>query len=94
MQVRHPAKSYFRAVYPTCFSDKITLFWTIIMKTDSDNKQVLTIHEVADYLRVTEKTVYRLLAKKDIPAFKIGGSWRFERATLDLWIKQKSKACA
>ena len=64
------------------------------MAKDSNHKQVLTIHEVADYLRVAEKTVYRLLAKKDIPAFKVGGSWRFKKDTLDQWIKQKSMACA
>ena len=64
------------------------------MARDSNNNQVLIIHEVADYLRVAEKTVYRLLAKKDIPAFKVGGSWRFKKDTLDQWIKQKSMACA
>ena len=77
-----------------CHLDKITLFWTAIMKIDSEQKQVLTIAEVADYLRVTEKTVYRLLAKRDIPAFKVGGSWRFKKDVLDLWIQDKSKVCA
>ena len=51
---------------------------------------ILTIKEVADYLKVTERTIYRLAAAKQIPAFKVGGSWRFSRADIDDWIKQQS----
>ena len=51
---------------------------------------ILTIKEVADYLKVTERTIYRLAAGKQIPAFKVGGSWRFSRADIDIWIKQQS----
>ena len=50
----------------------------------------MTIGEVAGYLKVTERTIYRLAAAKKIPAFKVGGSWRFSRADIDLWIKQQS----
>ena len=50
----------------------------------------MTIGEVADYLKVTERTIYRLAAAKKIPAFKVGGSWRFSKADIDVWIKQQS----
>lgn len=50
----------------------------------------MTIGEVADYLKVTERTIYRLAAAKKIPAFKVGGSWRFSRADIDAWIKEQS----
>lgn len=50
----------------------------------------MTIGEVAGYLKVTERTIYRLAAAKKIPAFKVGGSWRFSRADIDGWIKQQS----
>ena len=50
----------------------------------------MTIGEVADYLKVTERTIYRLAAAKKIPAFKVGGTWRFSRADIDSWIKQQS----
>ncbi len=50
----------------------------------------MTIGEVADYLKVTERTIYRLAAAKKIPAFKVGGSWRFSRSDIDIWIKQQS----
>ncbi len=51
---------------------------------------ILTIKEIAEYLKVTERTIYRLAAAKQLPAFKIGGSWRFSRQDIDGWIKQQS----
>ncbi|MBC3881563.1 helix-turn-helix domain-containing protein [Undibacterium sp. LX40W] len=50
---------------------------------------ILTIKQVADYLKVTERTIYRLAAAKQIPAFKVGGSWRFSLVDIDAWIKQQ-----
>ena len=52
---------------------------------------VFSIKEIADYLKVTERTIYRLAAAKQMPAFKIGGSWRFSRQDIDGWIKQQSQ---
>ncbi len=51
---------------------------------------ILMIKEVAEYLKVTERTIYRLAAAKKIPAFKVGGSWRFSRADIDSWIRAQS----
>lgn len=51
---------------------------------------ILTITEVAAYLKVAERTLYRLVAAKKVPAFKVGGTWRFSRADIDSWIKQQS----
>lgn len=57
---------------------------------DSD---ILTIREVADYLRITEKTAYRLAANKKLPGFKVGGSWRFRLREIEAWIDtQKGNA--
>jgi excisionase family DNA binding protein len=53
---------------------------------------ILTILEVAKYLKVAERTVYRLAAAKKIPAFKVGGAWRFSRVEIDQWIKKQSSA--
>ncbi len=50
--------------------------------------ELMTVAEVARYLRVTEKTVYRLLKKGDIPAAKVGRSWRFDKAVIDKWLHQ------
>ena len=52
--------------------------------------EILTIKEVAEYLKVTERTIYRLAGAKKIPAFKVGGTWRFSRADIDEWIKRQS----
>ena len=59
------------------------------MTPRSAQAEILTIREVAGYLKVTERTIYRLAAAKQIPAFKVGGSWRFSRADIDNWIKQQ-----
>jgi excisionase family DNA binding protein len=52
---------------------------------------ILTIREVADYLRITEKTAYRLAAGKKLPGFKVGGSWRFRQSEIDAWIDTRAK---
>ncbi len=62
------------------------------MSTGTDEGGILTIKQVADYLKVTDRTIYRLAAAKKIPAFKVGGTWRFSRADIDQWIKQQSMA--
>jgi excisionase family DNA binding protein len=49
---------------------------------------VLTLEEVADFLHVHPSTVYRLLKKRRIPAFKMGSDWRFNRESIEQWVKQ------
>ena len=49
--------------------------------------ELMTVREVAGYLRVTQKTVYRLLQKGSIPALKVSHSWRFDRAAIDEWLR-------
>ena len=46
---------------------------------------VLTLEEVASYLRVHPSTIYRLLKKKQLPAFKVGSDWRFNVESIDRW---------
>ena len=52
--------------------------------------EIFTLDDVAAYLKVGKRTVYRLAAAKKIPAFKVGGTWRFSRTDIDKWIKQQS----
>jgi excisionase family DNA binding protein len=52
--------------------------------------KLMTVEEVADYLRVTEKTVYRLLERGKIPATKVGRQWRFNNTSIDKWLRQNS----
>ena len=58
---------------------------------DSD---IMTMKEVAEYLKLNEKTAYRLTSEGKLPAFKVGGSWRFQKSEIDAWIKRQSEAVA
>jgi excisionase family DNA binding protein len=53
--------------------------------------EILTIKEISEYLRIKEKTAYALVAKGEIPSFKVGGSWRFRKIEIDTWIKEQGK---
>jgi excisionase family DNA binding protein len=57
--------------------------------TDAED-EILTLDEVAAYLKAGKRTVYRLAADKKIPAFKLGGTWRFRKADLEQWIAQQT----
>ena len=55
------------------------------------SNDILTLKEVAVYLKLAEKTAYRLAAEGKLPGFKVGGSWRFKESDIDEWIeKQKN----
>ena len=47
--------------------------------------KVLTVNELAEYLRVHRSTIYRLLKKGQLPGFKIGSDWRFNVEVIDEW---------
>jgi excisionase family DNA binding protein len=54
--------------------------------------EILTIREVAELLKINEKTAYKLVSVGKIPGFKVGGSWRFERQEIANWIKRQVEA--
>jgi excisionase family DNA binding protein len=51
----------------------------------------MTVREVAGYLNVNEKTVYRLAQRRALPGFKVAGAWRFQRADIEAWIEAQKK---
>ena len=53
---------------------------------------ILTIDEVAKYLRVSERTVYEWAQKGEIPSGKIGTVWRFKRADIEKWVNDRLSA--
>ena len=53
-----------------------------------ESDEIFTIKELSSYLKLAEKTAYRLVAEGKIPGFKVGGSWRFKKEEIDAWIKQ------
>ena len=50
---------------------------------------ILTIREVADLLKIGEKTTYTMAQRQELPGFKVGGQWRFRRADIDRWIEAR-----
>lgn len=49
-------------------------------------EELLTTQQVAQYLNVDKFTIYRLVAKKQIPAFRVGNQWRFKKSILEQWL--------
>ena len=47
------------------------------------SNDILTIREVAEYLKINEKTAYRLAAEGKLPGFKVGGAWRFRKDEIE-----------
>lgn len=54
-----------------------------------DNTEIFTIKELALYLKLAEKTAYRLASDGMLPGFKVGGAWRFRKAEVDRWIREQ-----
>jgi len=54
--------------------------------------EILKLPEVAQLLKVNDKTVYSLAQKGVLPGFKVGGQWRFKRTDLDTWIEEQKAA--
>jgi excisionase family DNA binding protein len=53
---------------------------------------IMTVHDVADYLRLSEAKVYRLANDNLIPVVRIGKTWRFRRGMIDEWMRQCTEA--
>ena len=54
--------------------------------------EVLTLEEVAGYLRLSRKTISRMARSGELPAFKAGNHWRVKRAELEGWIRRRTDA--
>lgn len=55
-----------------------------------ESERLMTVHEVATYLAINERTVYRLLRERALPAFRVGGQWRFNAKMIDKWMQKES----
>jgi excisionase family DNA binding protein len=54
----------------------------------SSNDKIMTLEEVAEYLRLTPQTIYTWAQEKKIPAVKLGKEWRFKRSLIDKWFNE------
>lgn len=52
-------------------------------------EQIMTVKDVAKYLKVNERTIYRMATDGRIPAFRVGTSWRFKLCDIDEWIESE-----
>ena len=55
-----------------------------------DEKEIMTVKQIAQYLQMDEHTIYRLARSGQIPAIKIAGQWRFKKDVIDKWINEGS----
>lgn len=55
------------------------------------NELVMTLAELATYLKVAEKTIHRMIGRNEIPCTKVGGQWRFFRPMIDDWLVAKMR---
>ena len=54
-----------------------------------NNKDIMEAKDVAEYLHVHLFTVHKYAREGKIPAFKIGADWRFNRKSIERWIREK-----
>jgi excisionase family DNA binding protein len=54
--------------------------------------ELMTAEETCLYLKITQRTLYRYLQRREIPAFKLGKEWRFVRSDLEQWIRNRIRA--
>jgi excisionase family DNA binding protein len=66
---------------------------TALKNNDGQNDgEVMTISDVAQYLRISEAKVYELARSGAIPALRIGKSWRFQKDLLKQWVRKSAEA--
>jgi len=51
--------------------------------------EVLTIEDLADYLKISKSTLYKLVREGSVPCQKVGKHWRFHKDAIDAWLKQQ-----
>ena len=56
-----------------------------------ENIVFMTVHDVANYLRLSEAKVYRLAKDGCVPSFRLGKSWRFRKDMLDEWTRNETQ---
>jgi excisionase family DNA binding protein len=58
-----------------------------------ERRAIMTVQEVARYLRVHTMTVYRLIQRGDLPAVRVGRSWRFRTDEISRWLLDRAVNC-
>ncbi|MCD6232556.1 helix-turn-helix domain-containing protein [Candidatus Aerophobetes bacterium] len=53
--------------------------------------EIMTIKDLSLYLKINEKTIYKLAKQGKLPGVKIGGMWRFKKEAIDNWMMNAGK---
>ncbi len=56
------------------------------VQKNTNDPTIMTVHEVAEYLRMSEAKVYRLVKEHRLPSVRLGKTWRFRKDLLDEWL--------
>ena len=57
-----------------------------------DDENVLTVRDLASYLRMKPLTIYKHVSEGKLPGFKVGSHWRFKKQTIERWIEDQEKS--
>jgi excisionase family DNA binding protein len=57
-------------------------------QVETMEKEILTIEEAADFLRIGKRSLYKLAQSRDVPGKKVLNKWRFEKESLKSWIRK------
>lgn len=52
--------------------------------------ELLTVNDLADYLKISTSKIYKMTSEKEIPHIKIGNTLRFDKKTIDKWLSEKN----
>ena len=56
----------------------------IMQEETKGNVKIMTINDVASFLKLSKITIYKLIKKGELPAFRVGNSWRFHRDKIEM----------
>lgn len=62
------------------------------MSAQAPAMDIVTLRELTDYFKATERTPFRLVQEGKVPAFKVGNSWRSRRLDIDAWLREPTPA--
>lgn len=61
-------------------------------RTSQPMPNLMTLDELADYLRVHPSSIYRRMKDSNLPGFKLGSDWRFSKESIDRWCMERERA--
>jgi excisionase family DNA binding protein len=64
------------------------------MENNPNDLQLINLADAALILQVSKRTLLRMIQQREVPAFKLGGQWRFRQVQLKNWLDKKESECA